>query len=173
MRIAPTLKMQSDPPCNRGTKEVANKTSKLRARLLIRLRDRDTLGHPTSPRRSTAICRARRRSCRTLRSTPSTLRVLVILCGASRPFYPNWNALESAYVESCRQRMHAKAARMCDNLHLPHAHNLTTTALGARYGSAVLVDAETAKRPVTATLVIIAHHVDRILHAVQAEEPSH
>lgn len=69
--------------------------------------------------------------------------------------------------------MHAEAARMYDNLHLPHAHYLMTTALGACYRSAVRVGTETAKRPVTATLVIIAHHVDRILHAVQAEEPSH
>lgn len=88
MRIAPTLKMQSDPPCNRGAKKAANKTSKLRAKLLIRFHDHDTLCRPTPPRSSTAICRARRRLCRTLRSTPSTLRVLVIPLWGIPPLLP-------------------------------------------------------------------------------------
>lgn len=88
MRIAPTRIIQSDPPCNRGAKEAANKTSELRAKLLIRFHDRDTLCRPTPPRSSTAICRARRRLCRTLRSTPSTLRVLVIPLWGIPPLLP-------------------------------------------------------------------------------------
>lgn len=167
MRIAPTRIIQSDPPCNRSTKEAENKTSKLRARLLIRLRGRDTLCHPTSSRHSTAICRARRRLCRTLRSTPSTLRVLVIPLWGIPPLLPQLER-PGKRLRRVRQTAHARRGSkdVYDNLHLPHAHYLMTTALGACYRSAVRVGTETAKRPVTTMRDILAHHVDRILHAV-------
>lgn len=172
MRIAPTRIIQSDPPCNRGAKEAANKTSKLRAKLLIRFHDRDTLCRPTPPRSSTAICRARRRLCRTLKSTPSTLRVFVIPLRGTPPLLPQLER-PGKRLRRVRQTAHARLGSKDVRRLAPTARSYSkNTALGARYGNAVLVGAETAKRPVTATRDIITHHVDRILYAVQAEEPA-